>query len=183
MTFANRDLHNLSCYFIYRLFCLYIVWVQIAKHAKSWPLLWTTASFPSWLQHFLQRRTDLNKKTASQFSGRQFSFRQHALTSGIFAFFSSENACFVVLTGLEPVTSPMWTARSNQLNYKTLLCSISNVSIVSNTSTVCDSKVSSSTASISCVSVGIFVFFRGLNVHCVQYLHGVCFWLQHSRNT
>ena len=26
----------------------------------------------------------------------------------------------MVLTGLEPVTSPMWTARPNQLNYKTV---------------------------------------------------------------
>jgi hypothetical protein len=43
---------------------------------------------------------------------------------------------------------------------------------------LCDCKVSSSNvsnASISCVSVWIFAFFRGLNVHCVQYVHCVFF--------
>ena len=39
-----------------------------------------------------------------------------------------------------------------------------------------------SNTSISCVFVGIFAFFRGLNVHCVQYFHCVFFWLQHFCN-
>ena len=51
---------------------------------------------------------------------------------------------------------------------------------------LCDCKVSSSNVSntsISCVFVWIFAFFRGLNVHCVQYVHCVFFWLQHFCNT
>jgi len=82
---------------------------------------------------------------------------------------------FVVLTELEPLTSPMWTVRSNQRNYQT-----------SQKTLPCDCKVSSSNVSntsISCVFVWIFAFFRGLNVHCVQYFHCVFFWLQHFCNT
>ena len=106
--------------------------------------------------------------------------------SDMFVWFSSIIACFiVVLAGLEPATSPMWTVRSNQLNYKTL-CTICPLCPLFPICPLCDSKVSFSTASntsISCVFVWIFAFFRGLNVHCVQYFHGVFFWLQHFCNT
>ena len=75
--------------------------------------------------------------------------RQHAMMLCFFALFSSKIACF------------LWARRDS--NPRLLLC---------------DSKVSSSNASnmsILCVSVVIFVFFRGLNVHCVQYFHCVFF--------
>jgi hypothetical protein len=61
----------------------------------------------------------------------------------------------------EPIGSFLWARRDS--NPQLLLC---------------DSKVSFSTASntsISCVFVWIFAFFRGLNVHYVQYFHCVFF--------
>ena len=56
-------------------------------------------------------------------------FRMSATRSDFehIALFSSKIALFVVLAGLEPATSPMWTARSNQLNYKTELLQNSSV--------------------------------------------------------
>ena len=47
--------------------------------------------------------------------------------AGILPYFEANSSIFVVLTGLEPVTSPMWTARSNQLNYKTEILQNSSV--------------------------------------------------------
>jgi len=71
----------------------------------------------------------------------------------------------------DPFQSVVWAQIAKHANSRPLLC---------------DSKVSFSTASntsISCVFVWIFAFFRGLNVHCVQYFHCVLFWLQHFCNT
>ena len=126
------------------------------------------------------------KKEPPNFEGGSSGCQQHAVMSDMFVWFSSIIACFiVVLAGLEPATSPMWTVRSNQLNYKTL-CTICPLCPLFPICPLCDCKVSSSNVSntsISCVFVWIFAFFRGLNVHCVQYVHCVFFWLQHFCNT
>ena len=81
----------------------------------------TIASSLLWLQHFLQHLTDLHKKTPPRFRGRLSrasaaypDFRHFCLV------FKRNRLFFVVLAGLEPATSPMWTVRSNQLNYKTI---------------------------------------------------------------
>jgi hypothetical protein len=55
----------------------------------------------------LQHLTDLNKKIASQFEGGDLAFWQHALMLAFLPYFQSKSSVFVVLTGLEPVTSPM----------------------------------------------------------------------------
>ena len=56
----------------------------------------------------LQHLTDLNKKLPPRFRWRRLRISATRRDLGIFALFSSKIACFfVVLTGLEPVTSPM----------------------------------------------------------------------------